>query len=278
MTRGNLMAFANTLSTSWQIFKTSAKVLSSRKELAVFPLLSGITSLLVLVGMVTLGVLLLPATTGDSIPPLFYPVFAIGYFIVMYVATFWQAALISQANIALEGGDPSVAAGISAAAQRGGRLLPWVLITGVVSWIISAVEERVPFIGRFLDVAWRVVSFQVLPTLVLENVGAIDAVKKTRETLKNAWGHNVVGIVGLNFFTALLSLPGIGLIYLGVAANMAAATGVFVLFGVLWILVASIVGAALTGIFQTALYRFTVDGHVPGPFAGLDLRQALKTR
>ncbi len=79
----------------------------------------------------------------------------------MYVATFWQAALISQANIALEGGDPSVAAGISAAAQRGGRLLPWVLITGVVSWIISAVEERVPFIGRFLDVAWRVVSFQV---------------------------------------------------------------------------------------------------------------------
>lgn len=272
------MAFANTLSTSWQIFKTSAKVLSSRKELAVFPLLSGITSLLVLVGMVTLGVLLLPATTGDSIPPLFYPVFAIGYFIVMYVATFWQAALISQANIALEGGDPSVAAGISAAAQRGGRLLPWVLITGVVSWIISAVEERVPFIGRFLDVAWRVVSFQVLPTLVLENVGAIDAVKKTKETLKNAWGHNVVGIVGLNFFTALLSLPGIGLIYLGVAAKMAAATGVFVLFGVLWILVASIVGAALTGIFQTALYRFTVDGHVPGPFAGLDLRQALKTR
>ncbi|WP_052523457.1 DUF6159 family protein [Mycobacteroides abscessus] len=278
MTRGNLMAFASTLSTSWQIFKTSAKVLSSRKELAVFPLLSGITSLLVLVGMVTLGVLLLPATTGDSIPPLFYPVFAIGYFIVMYVATFWQAALISQANIALEGGDPSVAAGISAAAQRGGRLLPWVLITGVVSWIISAVEERVPFIGRFLDVAWRVVSFQVLPTLVLENLGAIDAVKKTKETLKNAWGHNVVGIVGLNFFTALLSLPGIGLIYLGVAANMAAVTGVFVLFGVLWILVASIVGAALTGIFQTALYRFTVDGHVPGPFAGLDLRQALKTR
>ncbi len=59
------MAFANTLSTSWQIFKTSAKVLSSRKELAVFPLLSGITSLLVLVGMVALGVLLLPATTGE---------------------------------------------------------------------------------------------------------------------------------------------------------------------------------------------------------------------
>ncbi len=272
------MAFASTLSTSWQIFKTSAKVLSSRKELAVFPILSGLSSLLVLVGMVTLGVLLLPATTGDSVPPLFYPVFAIGFFIVMYVATFWQAALISQANVALEGGDPSVAAGISAASQRGGRLLPWVLITGVVSWIISAIEERVPFIGRFLDVAWRVVSFQVLPTIVLENLGAIDAIKKTKETLKHAWGQNVVGIVGLNFFTAMLSLPGIGLIYLGVAANIAAVTGVLAVLGVLWILVAAVVGAALTGIFQTALYRFTVDGQVPGPFAGVDLRQALKTR
>lgn len=272
------MAFANTLSTSWQIFKTSAKVLSSRKELAVFP---PIRHYVIARAGGNGGAGRAPTTRHDGrfgSTALFTPFFAVGYFILMYVATFWQAALISQANIALEGGDPSVAAGISAAAQRGGRLLPWVLITGVVSWIISAVEERVPFIGRFLDVAWRVVSFQVLPTLVLENLGAIDAVKKTKETLKNAWGRNVVGIVGLNFFTALLSLPGIGLIYLGVAANMAAVTGVFALFGVLWILVASIVGAALTGIFQTALYRFTVDGHVPGPFAGLDLRQALKTR
>ncbi|WP_162266242.1 DUF6159 family protein [Mycobacteroides saopaulense] len=278
MTRGNLMAFTNTLSTSWQIFKTSAKVLGSRKELAVFPILSGLSSLLVLIGMVALGVLLLPATTGDSVPPLFYPVFAVGYFVLTYVVTFWQAALISQANIALEGGDPSVASGISAAAQRGGRLLPWVLITGVVSWIISAIEDRVPFIGRFLEVAWRVVSFQVLPTIVLENRGAIDAVKKTKETLKNAWGQNVVGVVGLNFFTAMLSLPGIGLIYLGMAANMAAVKAGFAALGGLWILVASIIGAALTGIFQTALYRFTVDGQVPGPFAGVDLRQALKTR
>ncbi|WP_078287577.1 DUF6159 family protein [Mycobacterium sp. D16R24] len=278
MTRGNLMAFASTLSTSWQIFKTSAKVLSSRKELVVFPILSGLTALLVLIGMVALGVLLLPATTGDSVPPLFYPVFALGFFVLMYVTTFWQAALISQANIALEGGDPSVAAGISTAAQHGGRLLPWVLITGVVSWIISAVEERVPFVGRLLDVAWRVVSFQVLPTIVLQNLGAIDAIKKTKETLKNAWGQNVVGIVGLSFFTAMLTLPGIGLVYLGIAANVSAVTGVFAALGVLWILAASIIGAALTGIFQTALYRFTVDGHVPGPFAGVDLRQALKTR
>ncbi|MBA0045073.1 DUF6159 family protein [Mycobacteroides sp. LB1] len=272
------MAFFDTLSTSWQIFKTSAKVLASRKELVVFPILSGLTSALVLFGMVALGVVLLPAAAGDSLPPLFYPVLAIGYFVVVYVVTFWQAALISQANIALEGGDPSVAGGISAATQRGGRLLPWVLITGVVSWIISAIEERVPFIGRFLDVAWRVVSFQVLPTIVLENLGAIDAVKKTKETLKNAWGKNVVGVAGLGLFTGLLTLPGVGLIYLGVITNVASAMGVLAGIGVLWILAASIIGAALTGIFQTALYRFTVDGQVPGPFAGVDLRQALKTR
>lgn len=279
MTGGNLMAFFDTLSTSWQIFKTSAKVLGSRKELAVFPILSGLTSVLALIGMVALGVLLLPATAaGDSIPPLFYPVLALGYFVVVYIATFWQAALISQANIALEGGDPSVAGGISAATQRSGRLVPWVLITGVVSWIISAIEERVPFIGRFLDVAWRVVSFQVLPTIVLENLGAIDAVKKTKETLKNAWGKNVVGVAGLGIFTTLLTLPGVGLIYLGVITNVGAVMGVLAGLGVLWILAASIIGAALTGIFQTALYRFTVDGQVPGPFAGVDLRQALKTR
>ncbi|MUM19983.1 hypothetical protein FZI91_00345 [Mycobacterium sp. CBMA271] len=272
------MAFFDTLSTSWQIFKTSLRVLNSRKELVLFPILSGLSTILVAAAMVIPAILLLPAPAGDDVPPLYYPVVAVAYFVLLYVATFWQAALVSQANVALEGGDPSVAAGVSTAAARGGRLAPWVLITGTVSWVISVIEERVPFIGRFLDVAWKVVSFQVLPAIVLEDLGAVAAVKKTKETLKRSWGSNVVGIAGLNIFTFLFMLPAVAVIVLAAMSGIDAVVGVAVIAGLLWILLAVIVGSALTGIYQTALYRSTVDGHLPGPFAGVDVNRIFKVK
>lgn len=271
------MFFSAKLSTSWQIFKASARVLRSRKELAVFPILSGLTIFLTGFAMVLVAALLLP-TGSDTLPPTFYPLIVVAYFVLAYMAIFWQAALISQANVALEGGDPSVAGGIGAAAQRGARLIPWTLISGVVSWVLSEIEDRVPFIGRLLDVAWRVISFQVLPTIVLEDLGTIETIKKTKDTLKRSWGDNVIGVVGLGLFSALLVLPGAALVYLGASLWTTVVTPVLLALGALLIVTAVVIGSALTGIFQTALYRFTVDGQVPGPFAGIDLNQALRTR
>lgn len=271
------MFFSAKLSTSWQIFKASARVLRSRKELAVFPILSGLTIFLTGFAMVLVAALLLPMGS-DTLPPTFYPLIVVAYFVLAYIAIFWQAALISQANVALEGGDPSVAGGIGAAAQRGARLIPWTLISGVVSWVLSEIEDRVPFIGRLLDVAWRVISFQVLPTIVLEDLSTIETIKKTKDTLKRSWGDNVIGVVGLGLFSALLVLPGAALVYLGASLWTTVVTPVLLALGALLIVAAVVIGSALTGIFQTALYRFTVDGQVPGPFAGIDLNQALRTR
>ncbi|WJR36457.1 DUF6159 family protein [Mycobacteroides immunogenum] len=277
MQGGYLVFFSAKLSTSWQIFKASARVLRSRKELAVFPILSGLTIFLTGFAMVLVAALLLPMGS-DTLPPTFYPLIVVAYFVLAYIAIFWQAALISQANVALEGGDPSVAGGIGAAAQRGARLIPWTLISGVVSWVLSEIEDRVPFIGRLLDVAWRVISFQVLPTIVLEDLSTIETIKKTKDTLKRSWGDNVIGVVGLGLFSALLVLPGAALVYLGASLWTTVVTPVLLALGALLIVAAVVIGSALTGIFQTALYRFTVDGQVPGPFAGIDLNQALRTR
>ncbi|MGH3723083.1 MAG: DUF6159 family protein [Mycobacterium sp.] len=271
------MGFSARLSISWQIFKTSARILRSRKELAVFPILSGLTTFLVGLTMVIIAALLMPAGS-DTLPPTFYPLIALAYFVLAYITIFWQAALISQANITLEGGDPRVADGIAVAARHGVRLIPWTLISGVVSWILGEIQDRVPFIGQLLDVAWRAISYQVLPTLVLGDLGTIDAIKKTKETLKRAWGDNVIGVVGLGLFSALLVFPGVALVYLAVSLWTSVVTPVLLALGALLIVTAVVVGAALSGIFQTALYRYTTDGRVPDAFAGVDLNQSLRTR
>ena len=48
--------------------------------------------------------------------------------------------------------------------------------------------------------------------------------------------------------------------------------------GVVWMIAAAVVIAALSGIFQTALYRYAADGGVGGPFADGDLAAAFGPR
>ncbi len=96
---------------SFEMFKASLRVLNTRKELVLFPVLSGAATLIVAAGFLVPGLLASRDSldAGDKLEPASYVIFFVGYLVLAYVAIFFQAALISQADIALQGGDPSVA-------------------------------------------------------------------------------------------------------------------------------------------------------------------------
>lgn len=270
------MAFRN----SWQMMKTSAGVLRSRKELALFPIISGAVSVVVAVSFIV--PIFLTAQASDFEPSAgTYLLGALFYLVTAYVTIFFNAALISQADVALKGGDPSVADGLKVAGSKWLRILPWAIVSATVSQLIRVVQERLGFLGSLLGgiagLAWQVVTFLVLPKLVLEDRGVVDAIKGSAASLKRTWGENVVGNAGLGLFGFLAALPGIGLIALGVAqgGSLLFALGAL---GVLWLLAVAIVIAALSGIYQTALYRFATDGQEPPSFAGSGLGNAFVTK
>jgi hypothetical protein len=261
------------------MFKASWHVLWSRKELAVFPLLAGLSSLVVAAVFLTPAVF----TFNDRNEPTAgsYVLFVAFYVVSAYVAVFFNAALVSQANIALSAGDPSVAGGLRTAAGMAGRLLPWALLSATVSLILRAIEERLGFLGRIMvglvGMAWTLVTYLVLPVLVLEGVGTKEAIRRSVSMFRGTWGENVLGNAGIGLFGFLLFLPSVALIALGVAAGGATALAC-VIIAVLWGLLASITVAALSVIYQTALYRFAADGATAPAFGGVDLRDAFRRR
>lgn len=271
------MAFAN----SWQMFKTSAAVLKSRKELAVFPVLSGVAS----VGVtVTFIVPIVVSNLWDRSSVTTYLLFGLMYLASAFVTIFFNAALISQADVALRGGDPSVAGGIGAVARKWPRILVWAVVSATVSQLLRMLQDRVGFVGTILSglagAAWQVVTYLVLPTMVLADRGVVDAVKESGERMKRTWGENVVGNAGLGIFGFLLALPGVLLIIAGfwlIGTSLVAALLV-ALLGIAAIITSTVIVAALSGIYQTALYRFTVDGTVPLAFATTDLNHAFRHR
>ncbi|MFX0580279.1 DUF6159 family protein [Nocardia nepalensis] len=271
------MAFA----TSWQMLETSAAVLKSRKELAVFPALSAVASIVV---AVTFLVPIFTSHSWDKSSTTTYVLFGLMYLVSAFVTIFFNAALISQANVALQGGDPSVADGLRAAGARSPQILLWAAISATVSQALRWLQDRVPFLGVILaaiaGTAWEVITFLVLPKIVLEDRNVVAAVKDSSTALKRTWGENLVGNAGLGLFSVLFALPGILVMFVGFAmfATGAGAGLAVAALGIAWLIVTAVVVSALSGIYQTALYRYTVDGTAPVAFATADLSQSFRKR
>ena len=93
-------------SRSWDLVKASASVLRSDKELMLFPVISGIATLIVLATFLLPMFALRIFAEGFGIGA---AVFGFLFYFVQYsVMIFFNCALVSAAMIRLEGGDPTL--------------------------------------------------------------------------------------------------------------------------------------------------------------------------
>jgi len=267
---------------SWELAKVSWSVLRSDKSLAVFPLLSALGGLLVV------GVFagLIAATGVDSgvnggMKGIGYVFIVAGYVALAFVSTYFLAALVHGANEALEGRHAELGSCFAAASERLHRILPWALVQASVSMVIQALESQ-RFIGQIIasliGTAWAVLTFLTVPIIMLEDLGPINALKRSGHLLRGTWGENLSAQIGFGLFGLVAMLPGIALIGIGAATGATALVIVTAAIGVAWIVVVALALSALTGIYRTALYRFAVDGTAPPAFASSDLQHALGPR
>jgi hypothetical protein len=281
---------AGKFSRSWQIFKSSAAVLGENKKLLVFPLFSSVATVIVLATFVS-GFFLLPGSGGSAgggeyasevSSAELVMVFAM-YLTLYFVAIFFNTALVASVARYLDGGDASVRYGLGAAWSRVGTIFGYAIIAATVGMLLKALEERLGFIGRIVvnlvGLAWTVSTFLVVPVLVHQNVGPIDAVKKSASMLKNTWGENIIANAGMGLVFMLLYIPIIALIVLGIAvasgdvatSNVGGANtmigGSLLVMSVAALLLLGLTHAALQSIYGAALYR-----HASGDVGGSEGR------
>lgn len=270
-------------SRSWELAKASAAVLRSDKELMVFPVISAIA---------TLGVL-----ATFLVPMIGWRVFQHGfgvsgaiwvflfYFCQYTVIIFFNCALVGAAMIRLEGGDPTLADGINAAKSRLTAILGYAAIAATVGLILKRLKDDDHFLVRLLGgglgTAWTLATFLVVPVLVSQAVGPVDALKRSASLLKRTWGENAIGNVGIGLAFGLVSFAVIvvGLLLAWVAAQLSTvlAVAIIVLF-VIALLLLGVFQAALSGIYSAALYRYATQGEAPPAFQGMQLESAFAAK
>ena len=259
-----------TIRRSYAIFRESLSVLSKDKEIMIFPLLSGIITIVAFLSMAfvgfTSGVL---ERIADN-KPLTYGVLFIWYFVSWFIVLFFNVAVVHCASMRLRGGDPTVADGFRAATSHLGRIALWALISATVGLILRMVVERSKLIGalvaRILGAAWAIATYFIVPVMIFENRSVKDSISQSTNLVAKTWGESLVSAGGIGLFTMLLAVAGLALPIGGFFISpMAALIGLGIMVAY-WIGL-SIMTAALSGIFRTALYMYATEGRNPPGFS-----------
>ena len=278
------------LSRSIRLMKASLAVVRADRELLLFPILSGIATMLVAASF------LLPAFAlgaferlgqSEHPEPVWYVVSFAFYLVQYFVIYFFNSALVGAALIRLEGGDPTLRDGLRIATRHWISILGYAALSATVGLLLRMLQQRSGAIGRWvtglLGLAWTVGTYLAIPVLVARGAGPLDAVRESTRLLRQTWGENLAGRAGLGLAFLALHL-GVGLIAAGLIA--AAIHFGWVMLVIVLVITALLIGMALAllqatlqGVYAAALYQYAQgNGSAAAGLAGMDLSHAFQPR
>jgi hypothetical protein len=257
------------LARSFELVKASFAVLRADKELVIFPILSTIALILVsiafLAPMLVVG-LVEDMVNGGAGQILGYAVLFVYYLVTYTIVIFANTAIVGAAMMRLRGQDPTFQDGVSIATKNFNHILGYAAISAVVGMILRAIEERTSLIGdiviNLIGAAWSIATFLVIPVMVVEGIGPIDAIKRSASLLKKTWGEQIAGNIGIGLIFFLLALvgivPGVILIVAAAAVSVVLAVLVGIVLG-LYLAALMAVGSAVSGIYTAAVYMYATQ-------------------
>ncbi len=268
---------------SWMLVKASWNVLRADKELLIFPVVSALATLLVTITFFIPAIVTFAASSSLGREGSFNPawiIFMAAFYVIQYTIIFFcNTALVGAAMIRLKGGDPTVRDGFRIAFEHVGQIVSYALIAATVGMFLRWLSER-GLLGRivsgFIGLSWNIATYLVVPVLVVENVGPVDAIKRSTSLLRKTWGEQIVGNVGISVVFGLIMF-GLIVIAVPLIVTVASAKSISLVLVILAGLIVVLIGlglfsSALNGIYTAAVYRYATEGQA-GDFFETELVQ-----
>lgn len=261
-------------SNTWSLMRSSFEVLKEDPKILIFPILSGIFSLLIV------GSFLLPFFASGNLSSLQilesqggilgYIYLFLFYFLSYFVVLFFNSASVAYAIDVMRGGHPSISNAMQMVINKITPLLGWTFIAATVGLIINSLENSSDMFGKIisaiLGLSWTVISFLVLPILIVEGKGPITSLKLSTKMLKDSWGEQLIGHFSFGLLFAFATIPVGILIFFAMQLGGAIAIAGFGV-GLLLMVGLGVVQWSLQSIFMGAMYLYVREDNVPLSFS-----------
>jgi hypothetical protein len=204
-----------------------------------------------------------------------------GSFLIFY---FFCGITVNMVDVHLKGGTPSVAEGARDAAKNFLAIVFLASVSTIVDLLVNSMRRDRNILGRIIagivDAVWTTVTFLLLPTIIIEDAGFTDALRRVRALHKGNLLLIGVGEVGVRAVTGLIGLVWFlltfGVLYLDFTT----------LHGTAALVVAFVVGGGMLALFAafatfvrmayyTCLYLWAADVEKQGANAPAPLPLAI---
>jgi hypothetical protein len=237
----------------------SLKVLKANKQLIIFPILSGL-SMVLIIGSFVVGMLASAGwdvgNIGEQSTSFNYVAGFLFYVVNYFVVVFFNTALVDCTRDYFNGEIPSIQKGLRFSMSRLGAIFTWSLFAATIGFGLKLLQENLGWLGKIITgiigIVWSIATFFVVPIIAYENLNPLQAVKRSTLLMKEKWGESLgstfsFGLLRLIAFM-IICLP---LLFLGMLINPIAGVILMVLGAFLVMAVSS---AAQT-IFVSAVYQ-----------------------
>lgn len=258
------------ISRSIELVKTSWRILMEDKKLLAFPVLSGIVMLIVIATFLlplifSQGALSFATNSVTGIVLLF-----LFYLVSYFVVIFFNVGLISVVYAKLQGTPMTIGQGLAAAGTHLGSILAWTVVAATVGLVLRLIEDRAGPVGQIaaglVGGVWTLVTVFVVPGLVFEDKGVVDAMKGSLGLVKKTWGENVVGSLSIGLVFAAIGAVGFVVVLATLLLNNLLVVYAAVALFIVLVAILAILASAMQGIFVVALYIYAKTGRVPAAF------------
>lgn len=275
---------------SYMIVGESWNILKKDRELAWFPVLSAVTSIIAL--MIIGAVFFFTAMGGDLASVESYEengvslssyLFVFVYYLIMFFITnYFLAGIYTIVNGRFKGQDLSFSDGINGANNNFQKIFLWSLISATVGVILKIISDRSQIVGKIVaalfGAAWGILTYFSLPSLIIGQKSVTESFKESASLIRRTWGETIIVNFGAGLFFGGIVFFGF-VLYVGIMILIPSklvfisATILFVLF----MIALSIISSTLNTIFNLALYEFALTGQVPAGFTPDLIKGAIKT-
>ena len=213
-------------------------------------------------------------------PMVFYTLLFLFYVVNYFVVIFCNVALVGVANSRMTGTGWKLRDGLALAWERNMLIFQWAVVAATVGMILQAISERVGVLGKIVTalagLAWSLAIYFIVPVLAFENLGPLDALKRSARLFRETWGENFIAGVSFSLVFAIPLYAGVAIWFL-MMMSVGFTAGILIpaiILLVIYIQVILAVSSAVSSIFNVALYRYAITGKVQGGFSEEQLNSA----
>lgn len=207
------------------------------------------------------------------------------YLLLTFVATYFSAALVAGLLQRFQGKSPTVKSSLKMANENISSLIKFSVLTGVIGYVLQAIEEHVPLAGKvttwLVGGAWSIASMFALPVIVSskEKIGPFKATRKSINIIKKTWGETAILNVGIGLvallsivtFIAVMTAIGALTAYVVSAASasnlvVGVSFGAVGVVGVIGLVAMALLFTMLSSIVKAAIYHYATTGESPEGF------------